>query len=178
MGQIDSGRTMEKRAYIVIGPEGSGTRMMTQALIDGGCWGDAGHQQDLDIISFSEYGHLSEMIVFRRSLPHARWWPDLQLYIEAFENSGYNVFVIAMNREDDYMIASQLARQHITAERQGRLNIAVARTVISRLTRCLKIGYEAVIEPGVLAGFISSIGLDGDKVTQPYDGNAKYEEEE
>jgi len=168
---------MAKVAYIVIGPEGSGTRMMTKALIEGGCSGEAGHQQNLDLAPFSEFAHLPDVMVFRRSLPHARYWPDIQLYIEAFENSGFSVIVIAMNRIDDYMIASQIARQHVVAERVGRLNIAVARTVISRLTRTFKVQYEDMILPGVLGNFVSSLRLDGDKVTQPYDGNAKYKVE-
>lgn len=168
---------MAKVAYIVIGPEGSGTRMMTKALIEGGCSGEAGHRQNMDLVPFSEFAHLPDVMVFRRSLPHARWWPDIQLYIEAFENSGFSVFVIAMNRIDDFMIASQIAREHIVHERVGKLNIAVARTVISRLTRTFKVQYEDMIQPGALGKFVDSLRLDGSLVTQPYDGNAKYEEE-
>ena len=54
--------------FLVIGPESSGTRMLAQAFISSGCFGDAGHSQRLDRdISVGKTPK-----VLRSSLPHGR----------------------------------------------------------------------------------------------------------
>jgi LPS sulfotransferase NodH len=44
----DPSKTMDKRAFLVLGPESSGTRLMTKLLMVAGCYGDDGHVQRLD----------------------------------------------------------------------------------------------------------------------------------
>lgn len=60
-----------KQAYLVIGPEASGTKLLTACLIAMGAYGDAGNDQRLD--EDMTPGHTithGGPIVLRRSVPH------------------------------------------------------------------------------------------------------------
>ena len=69
-----------RKAFIVVGPESSGTRATTKVLGLGGCFGDAEHDQRID--SFLVKNQLppnvgDSPIVLRRSVPHEGVFPDL-----------------------------------------------------------------------------------------------------
>lgn len=55
-----------KRAYLVLGPESTGTRLATSILISGGCYGSAEHVQEFDTEPFGDF----DPVVLRRSVPH------------------------------------------------------------------------------------------------------------
>jgi len=100
---------VNKRAFFVIGPESSGTRMMTQAFISSGAYGDGGHAQKLDKDGFNE-GH--KLIVLRRSVPHGVNMPPITKLINRMQNSGYKVIPIVILRDKDKCAQSQVKRGH------------------------------------------------------------------
>jgi len=76
----------ERTAVVVLGPEASGTRMMTEFCIRGGYFGDSKHAQRLDNLKFAS---APDRIVFRRSLPHSRKWPNLLDIHSRLEKANY-----------------------------------------------------------------------------------------
>lgn len=72
------------KAFIVVGGESTGTRLVTQLLINVGCVGDSGKAQRLD--KFSKEDSLRDLmsegkfprVVWRRSVPHASRMPNLE----------------------------------------------------------------------------------------------------
>ena len=71
-----------KRAFLVLGAESSGTRLVTRLLIAAGCHGDGGHQQPFDKWqAASSPFDGKDPIVWRRSYPWTEYhlWPNLKL---------------------------------------------------------------------------------------------------
>ena len=52
------------KAFLVVGPECSGTKMVNDALIKAGAFGQAGYEQEMDNLDFSGR---PDLIVLRRS---------------------------------------------------------------------------------------------------------------
>jgi len=104
----------ERAAVVVLGPEASGTRMMTEFCIRGGYFGDSGHGQRLDNLKFAS---APDRIVFRRSLPHGRKWPNLLDIHSRLEKAIFTF------RDPRFMILSQLRAGHISEAKQGYDNI-------------------------------------------------------
>lgn len=74
-----------KKAYLILGPERSGTRLMTRILIEAGCYGDDGHHQRLD----HEIPTDTSPIVWRRSFPHRGHWTDFIKWLQSLQGGGY-----------------------------------------------------------------------------------------
>lgn len=94
-----------KQAVFILGPESSGTRMLTQAFIHLGFYGDAGHKQRLDAQPFSE---TPNKIVFRRSLPHGKTFPKVAASCLAMLDAGYAVTPVLIVRDKDITAESQV----------------------------------------------------------------------
>jgi hypothetical protein len=75
-----------RRVFFVVGAEGSGTYMLTEALVKAGCFWRQGHESHLEDYRFDK---VPSPFVFHRSLPHAGEWPDLRVIVpqakEAFD---------------------------------------------------------------------------------------------
>jgi len=77
-------RKIYRNAYIVLGGESTGTRMVTRLMLRGGCFGDAGHIQRIDgMIKEERWDELREImdkqpVVFRRSMPHDSNWFNIR----------------------------------------------------------------------------------------------------
>src|SRR5437868_3111599 len=103
---------MSKRAFLVLGPESSGTRFLTHLCMEAGCQGDSSHEQKFDK-SLNDAG---DLIVWRRSLPYGRAggearWPDLHgELLEPLRSRGYEVRVFAMIRSFPPLLDSQIGR--------------------------------------------------------------------
>jgi hypothetical protein len=90
-----------KRAFFVLGPEGSGTRLVTKTLMAMGCAGDAGHEQQWD-----NQRPTDDLIVWRRSVPHHRQWVSpAQMRIHV--GLEYQPHVVITMRDWDCIIKSQ-----------------------------------------------------------------------
>lgn len=102
----------EKRAFIVIGPESSGTKFLTKLFLKSGCEGDPWHEQRLD-----HHDPDTDLIVLRRSYPYGDEWPDLNAIVERFANLGYDVRVIIIIRSMQFTLASRQQHGRQTPER-------------------------------------------------------------
>ena len=91
--------TIPQKAILVVGPESSGTRLMTQMLLACGACGDPSHDQRLDKKIPKRMG----CVVWRRSYPHGapkvRHWPEVDIMALRLEEAGYEEIVaVIMNR--------------------------------------------------------------------------------
>lgn len=69
------------RAYLVLGGESTGTRLMTSILVRCGCAGNDGHEQYLDDGAKRQQAILAsnrQPFVWRRSIPHSKQWVDIE----------------------------------------------------------------------------------------------------
>src|ERR1041385_4974691 len=105
------------KAFFVIGPESSGTRMMTQAFIACGVYGSGGHSQKLDKEGF-DGGH--ELIVLRRSVPHGNNMPPIADLIKRMQEHGYEVHPVIILRDKDKCAASQVQRGHAKTNQEAK----------------------------------------------------------
>src|SRR5688572_25231295 len=76
------------RAFFVLGPESSGTRLATEILLNAGCYGSSDHIQSLDHLLdietederkqfINDLVPLDTSIVWRRSIPHNTIIPSI-----------------------------------------------------------------------------------------------------
>ena len=115
-----------KRMLFVFGPESAGTRGTVRFMVDnGGYWGTDAHIQPLDEFV---YGRQSldkivpkdvEKIVFRRSIPHANNFEELNFIDTQFLNAGYKTIWCVVLRELSEIVRSKISRQHALDETQA-----------------------------------------------------------
>ena len=99
---------MNKRAYLVLGPEGSGTKLVTRLFVEAGCQGEWSHKQ-----KFDREGPAGELVVVRRSYPHNGSWPNLKTL--AGQLLEYEVRAVVMIRTYRCTVASRTRRSGIGA---------------------------------------------------------------
>jgi len=105
------------RAFFVLGCESSGTRMMTQLLIDNGCYGQANDMQVLDHDLRVAEG---KDMVIRRSVPHGGdLTPPINHICHSLEMLGYSVMPVVMVRQWGCQIISQTNAGHVKDWNQG-----------------------------------------------------------
>jgi hypothetical protein len=118
-----------KRAYLVLGPESSGT---PKVLIDAGCFGDGEHDQRLDkkqdqsreILDETALPEDDTPVVWRRSYPHGGKIVDISKAVRQLQSKGYEVFAVVTTRDWYPMIQSQLKdRQHANSEMEALQNV-------------------------------------------------------
>ena len=95
---------MSRKAYLVVGPESSGTRIVTRLFVEAGCVGSFEHSQPLDKflrlkrMTLDNYSE-SEKFVLRRSVPHGTKFPDLKHINDRFVANGCKTTWIILLRE-------------------------------------------------------------------------------
>jgi hypothetical protein len=163
---------LNKKAFFVIGAESSGTRVLTQAFIAAGCWGDGGHAQRLDDLNFNDR---PPIIVFRRSLPHANKWPKVADLKRRMEGGGYEVKIVGIERDPNFVMLSQLRnRQHSRTKEEASEKIGRAtRLVKAHADEIVKYPY-LVNDPWYRKQFFEKHGLI-EPAMHFYNGDAKYE---
>ena len=107
---------MSKRAFFVIGPEGSGTNMLAEAFVSAGCHYNPAHNSHLDDYEFEK---MPDLLVFRRSMPHAGEFPLLGAIVHDMKRAGYEIYPIVIIRDWYCTIQSVLRRD------SERLNVLV-----------------------------------------------------
>jgi hypothetical protein len=171
-----------KRAFLVLGPESSGTRLLTSLLIAGGCAGDATHFQPFDNRDFGN----ADPIVWRRSYPWSirRLWPDLGAdLLPRLERGGFTVQRAVVTMRDWYALAkSQVRHNHVSTESAALENIATAYREIFRQLHEHKIAartvaYEAVtgFQERAVRPLLRELGLNREATLPPIrDESTKY----
>lgn len=105
------------RSILVFGGESTGTRFATRLMIELGYYGQDTHEQELDkhlgnLGSFVMSRRLSK-VVFRRSVPHARVFPDLSKIYSTFSQTFDRVDVIITIRNFPLAALSQVRARHV-----------------------------------------------------------------
>lgn len=168
-----------KTAYFVMGPESSGTRMLTQAFISLGIYGDGGHNQRLD----KGFTDAPDRIVFRRSLPHGKTWTRIHNFINRMKRAGYQSIVpILIVRDKETTALSQIKNKHVKSVEQSYTHIARAidhiyhELALVSLTPHV-IHYEPFVNrANVRRHFFNSLELPN-PVMNFYDANSKYKKD-
>lgn len=151
-----------KEAFLVLGAESSGTRMLTQVLTGAGCYGDFSHEQRMDNLIFD---NLPDRIVFRRSFPHGDSWPKIEDIVYKLRDVQYQVNLLVIMRDKDFCVASQMREGHELTEYQCHWNIIYAMNLIFEAVGILQIFPKVILyEPFVTNefyrnSFMNSIGL-------------------
>lgn len=107
---------------LVVGPESSGTRLMTRLLIQAGCRGQDEHEQAFD----DELPEATEPIVWRRSIPHGHFWPNLLSMITVMQTMKYEPKIVVTTRDWFAMSHSQLEAQHVKSIEEALKRIKMA----------------------------------------------------
>ena len=115
------------KAFLVVGPEGSGTYMLWEALASAGCGIDIEERL--------------ESYTVRYSMPHARRWPLLIENAHALEGFGYSVQPLIILRDWYCTIKSVMRRDETREWDKIEKNMVRAFTRIAPLT----IHYENTI---------------------------------
>ena len=85
------------RAFVVLGAESSGTRLLTRILIASGCEGSAEHEQPWD----KKLPYDQPLIVWRRSLPHSEKLPPIRWILRQLKDRGYETTIIITHVDKD-----------------------------------------------------------------------------
>lgn len=97
-----------KCAYLVVGPESSGNRMLATLLIQAGCAGGTAFDHPLMFnLPVDE-----DPVVVIRSYPHGNDWPDLAEIYDTLRGRGYMVRALVAVRDPHCVIESQVERRH------------------------------------------------------------------
>lgn len=162
----------KKVAYLVLGPESSGTRLMTSILINAGCSGSADHEQPFD------KKIEGDLIVWRRSFPHNGKWPKIRLLLKQL--GGYSVTIVVMVRDWYYLISSQVAGGHTQTAIEANDNAATAYVeIFSQLKNIpfIVVSYESLILNGEKAqiNMLNELGLPiPETFVSIVNGDSKY----
>ena len=140
------------RAFLVVGPESSGTRFLTSILIAGGCRGDSTHDQPFDNWQFAN----ADPIVWRRSFPWTEHhlWPNIELdLLKPLRKHGYadiRAVVLARNWFSLWQSQVDPEKRHAADEAAALENIGLAyQEIFTQLARAtlpfLVVTYEALV---------------------------------
>jgi hypothetical protein len=167
-------------AYLVLGPERSGTRLLTKLLMQAGCTGSNLHKQPLDREIPPDAGPL----VWRRSFPHGKEWPVVSDLVQALARAGYHdVVALVMVRDwtatADALVRAKRAATTVEAIDYIRRGVDLLALGLHQaaLRRYELVTYEALVlhQREVLAGLLGRLGLAAGQVTlQVRDENAKH----
>lgn len=170
-----------RRAFLVLGPESSGTRLMAQILINAGCAGSADHEQPFDDENYNLCQH--PLIVWRRSVPHNGESLDLPRMYYRLGIYSTDIRAIVMTRDLHSMVQSQIRDcQHANSEIEAQKNVQRAYTeIFSQLDEYsipfVIVPYESLVLGGDLAQrhLLDCLGLALPQNFVPiYNGNDKY----
>ena len=131
---------MGKRAFYIIGPESSGTRMLTDAFIHAGVFGESDHFQEMDYMNLEGF---PDDIVYRNSVPHAGHLTPIAAITSKIESFGYKVIHVVIDREDKYILLSKVKRGHRPDIETARAWLAIEREHIA--TQMTKMGVQPVL---------------------------------
>lgn len=169
-------------AFLVWGPESTGTRFCTEVLISLGCAGSAQHDQPFDkVIPSAESGR---PIVWRRSFPHAGTWPEPTKIIKTVKSKGYTPYIVVTVRDLACTCRSQVSVGHVETIEQARENIIRAYSIIYPVafllfpTRTSVFSFDGITCAGVpaLKSFVGTlpVGMQGEASVEIKRANEKY----
>jgi hypothetical protein len=180
-----------KRAFLVLGPESHGNHLVTDLLVHAGCHGRSGNhvpwsgewQEGIDDRQpWDEKLPTDEdPIVWRRSVPHLKHWPDIRGMIDVLERRGYTVHAIVVHRDRYAAIQSQLKWRHVADPEVARANIERAYPYIfahlqAAAVKSTVVNYESLAHyPAAQDDLLEELGLDApSERLEVWDANRKW----
>lgn len=166
-----------RRAFFVLGPEGSGTHMLTEAFRLAGCHEESvygGFPED----GIYDFWAMPDLFVFRRSLPHAHRWPPIWSIFRQLEDANYEVQPILIIRDWYCTIQSVMRRDYVRQFDQCEQNMRNAIERVSGIfTNLIYVTYESFCMHREFRQwlFCERLGLPEPEI-QIYYGNTKYYE--
>lgn len=164
-----------RKAFFVIGPEGSGTYMLAEAFVAAGCeYCDAEY-----LVDWLEDNQdmLPEKLVVRRSLPHAGKWPYFPTMIDGLEMCKYEVTLVFIMR-DQFAAELSVARRRPNERYVPGANFGIALKTIAELYQEYNgrvISYEYFFASKDYRRIIfEKFGLSNPTEMEFYDGNKQY----
>ena len=117
--------TTMRNAYLILGPESSGTKMMTKLFCKAGCYGDDGDVQRLDVVvAGGDFPYIMESnLVFRRSVPHGKRYADIADIDSKFGKKGYIPKWIVLFREMERTAISAFNHGHKSSIEEARFRL-------------------------------------------------------
>lgn len=170
---------VSKCAFLVVGPENSGTRCITKLLIAAGCEGDGEHKQ-----RFDKHPPTEPLVVWRRSVPHAEKWPNLSAMVELLRQSGYAVTAVVTTRDWKCMIRSQIDRVHAVNKKEAIDHLRVAYPHIfqhlsAKNVPFFLLSFDMLVQRPreTVEWLLSNLELSVPEDFEIYDANVKYYKE-
>lgn len=161
--------SMSRRAFFIIGPEGSGTYMLAEAFVAAGCT----YCDKDDVVDFLEEQQ-PELLVIRRSLPHAGDMPNIIDIDWQLADKEYQVFYI-------WLIRDQASAQESTSKRKKRFRGDDFKDAIEFIGEFYPlmggrmISYEYFVSSiKYRQSIFNGLGLVSPREMEFYDANAKY----
>jgi hypothetical protein len=167
------------RAFLVLGPESSGTKLFTEILMGAGCIGDAGNEQRWDN-ELPVFGR-DDPIVWRRSVPHGESYPDITGMVDGLRNVGCQVVAYVTTRDWTCILDSRVMNAGIINHEIASQRLQWAYPYIFSHLEAAKVpyavvSYEALIlyGEGYIKRMLKIFGLEMGTLPEIYNGNDKY----
>lgn len=167
-----------KRAFIVLGAESSGTRLLTSILITGGCHGSIEHAQPIDDPGYDISPYRD--VVWRRSVPHNGETLDLPALIGRLNVQGEReIIVLSIHRDKHCNAKSQVWWGHANDYNSACERIDAANRAIDEIDPELErvaVSYETFVNHPERSQreLWSALSLTGGVPVEIRDGNEKY----
>ena len=169
------------RAFLVLGPESSGTKLFTQILISAGCNGDPENEQKWD--NELPVWDVDDPVVWRRSVPHGEDYPDIASMVARLRSVGCQVFAYVTTRDWTSMLSSRINAGIINHEISSQRAQWAYLHIFSELQHVrvpfAMVSYESVTEYGdeYIKRMLNVFGLESLSLPEIYQGNRKYYED-
>ena len=168
-----------RRAFFVVGPESSGTRITSKILLENGCFGSDKHIQQTDGLRDPDILNPYDFVAIRRSIPHNKYYPDIEQIYDYLHSAGFeNVHTIVTTRNWNYIARSQVKEGYAGAESEAILSIQLAyKQIFDSISMPYTISHytDLVNDPlGHQNWLCQRIGLEFTKAIEIVDGDLKY----
>lgn len=161
---------MRKRAFFVVGSEGSGTYMLAEAFASVGCT-----YCDKDDVEEFLNDNQPDNLVLRRSLPHAGKFPLIGNIHSELMSRGYKVKVFVIVRDQYATLRSVAKRKYL--ETFDPKHFDVAMNIIGNMFMqfdCRLVTYSSFVESAPLRRmFFANLDFDEPDM-EFYNGNSRY----
>lgn len=160
-------KTTLKNAYFVIGTEGSGTYMLAEAFVAAGCT-----YCDKDDLDDFLTGQEPDLLVLRRSIPHAGIWPHIGGICRNLYKHGYLPLLIAIVR-DSLAASKSVERRGGNGDLQNHALQIVGKALSENFGRFISYEYFTYSR-AYRKSIFESLELPEPTGMEFYDGNKKY----
>ena len=187
-----------RKAYFVMGAESSGNRMMVDAIESSNDFGLGGIKvprnkyiykgkwDTEDVIYKSLMKNGPERLLYVASVPRGTYpnkeFPNIHYVCATLKGFNYTVYPIVMYRNREFVVKSQVERNHTTSELQAHTNIDQAyEHIFSELadiiSQPLIVKYENLVNDINYRRFIfDAFDLNYPEEFKFFDANEKYKE--